>query len=108
MDLRVHGNPTECTVRIVIDWYCFFLLGIRYQVTNDGPVYSLCCLDGKVVSAGASNKISIWRPAMERSEVGSLAYILCILYTVRSCDITIEYLPLLFYYQLDLDIASMV
>ena len=38
-------------------------------MTNDGPIYSLCCLDGKVVSAGASNKISIWRPAMERSEV---------------------------------------
>ena len=47
----------------------FSHLAIENQVTNDGPVYSLCCLDGKVVSAGASNKISIWRPAMERSEV---------------------------------------
>ena len=30
--------------------------------------YSLCCLDGRIVSAGAGNKISVWRSGRERSE----------------------------------------
>lgn len=44
------------------DWVC------DHIVTTDGPVYSICCLDGKVVSAGASKKISIWKPAIDINE----------------------------------------
>ena len=32
------------------------------------PQYSLCCLEGRIVSAGAGNKISVWRSGRERSE----------------------------------------
>lgn len=42
------------------EWECI------YSVSSDGSVYSLCCLDGKVVSAGSSNKICVWKSALER------------------------------------------
>jgi len=42
------------------DWECSQI------VRSDGPVYSMCCLDGRVVSAGASNRISVWRSGAER------------------------------------------
>jgi len=63
-DMVARSSPMTLSTSTGLDseWEC------EHTVTNDGPIYSLCCLDGKVVSAGASNKISIWRPAVERSE----------------------------------------
>lgn len=47
-------------------WIC------EQTVKSDGPVYSLCCFDGRIVSAGAGNKISVWRSGRERSEEWAL------------------------------------
>ena len=38
------------------------------EAQRKGVVYSLCCLDGRIVSAGDGNKISVWRTGRERSE----------------------------------------
>jgi WD40 repeat protein len=40
------------------DWVC------EHTITSDGPVYVLCCLDNKVVSAGSSSRISVWKPPL--------------------------------------------
>ena len=44
-----------------------------HQILTDGPVYAICCLDGKIVTAGASNKISIWKPPVETNDDWTLA-----------------------------------
>ncbi len=42
------------------EWVC------EHMIESDGPVYTLCCLDEKIVSAGASKSISIWKPQFDR------------------------------------------
>eukprot|EP01035_Chromulina_nebulosa_P019810 gene19810-25754_t len=39
--------------------------------SSDGPVYSLCCLDGRIVSAGASKRISVWKSSIPLSTESS-------------------------------------
>lgn len=34
-------------------------------IQTQSPVYSICVLDGLIVSAGASKKISIWKKAID-------------------------------------------
>lgn len=49
-----------------VSWVC------EHTIQSDGAVYSLCCLDGRIVSAGAGNKISVWKTGRDRSEDWSL------------------------------------
>eukprot|EP01038_Epipyxis_sp_PR26KG_P015624 gene15624-21117_t len=45
------------------EWEC------EHTVVSDGPIYSICCLiDGRVVSAGAGNQISVWKREREHIE----------------------------------------
>lgn len=39
---------------LALAWEC------QQLISSDGPVYSLCYLDNKIISAGASKKISAW------------------------------------------------
>lgn len=44
------------------EWVC------EHTVACEGPVYTICNLDNKVVTAGAGKKITIWKPSLERDE----------------------------------------
>ena len=69
----ISGEPgeLESVEEVVPEWEC------EHTVVSDGPVYALCCLsDGKVVSAGASNKISIWKSAVEREHTAEEDWVL--------------------------------
>jgi WD40 repeat protein len=45
-----------------VEWRCI------HTVTCDGPVYSICSLEGRIVTAGASKKITIWKPSVDTDE----------------------------------------
>jgi WD40 repeat protein len=48
--------------------YNIFSSSLFFSLLILGVQYSLCCLEGRIVSAGAGNKISVWRSGRERSE----------------------------------------
>jgi WD40 repeat protein len=51
----------------------FLSLSHTHSLSLNIRQYSLCCLEGRIVSAGAGNKISMWRSGRERSEDWTLS-----------------------------------
>lgn len=45
-----------------VEWVC------EHTIACEGPVYTICNLDNKVVTAGAGKKITIWKPALDRDD----------------------------------------
>jgi WD40 repeat protein len=56
-------NRTEDSIGNSEEWLC------QACIQSDAAVYALCCLDGLIVSAGAGNKISVWRAGRAEEEV---------------------------------------
>lgn len=63
VDLQINqSNYTKENLR----WHC------QQIILSDGPVYSLSYLDSRIISAGASKRISVWSLTAKSNTVGTL------------------------------------